>query len=246
MTGGAQELVPPGRKHCLYITRLIPDPSFFDIMTAHTRIRRCAVAFKVNNMAKQNISKNISDKQVNAEFELPGDWWTVPAVSEDGRDIVMVTGRRDIAKFRDNPRYNIHVDISWKYADAGMPDAETSRLMEEVTVRLAREFKKDPVAVLTGIYTGAGQRDWSLYTLSLPIFGRKLNEMLADLPLLPLKIDADADAEWIEYAEMSRVHAGLADDDDAEDPADDAIVDGNVDATADDVVTDDDVTDIEL
>ena len=137
------------------------------------------------------------------EYELPGSWWTVPADSEDDTQLVMVTGRSDVDKFRDNPRFRYHFQITWKYADQGMPDEETSRLMARVTELLAKALHKDAVAVITGIYTGAGQRDWSLYTLSLPILGRKINEILAPLPVLPLTFQADEDPAWEEYGEMS-------------------------------------------
>lgn len=138
-------------------------------------------------------------------YELPGEWWTVPADADDGQ-LIMVSGRQDIDKFRNNPRFNIRVQITWKYGDAGMPDDATSQLMEKVTEIMGRQFSADPVAVLTGIYTGAGQRDWIFYTLSLNIFGRKLNEMLAPLPLLPLEISAESDPDWAEYAEMASVN----------------------------------------
>ena len=117
----------------------------------------------------------------------------------------MVTGHRDIAKFRNNPRFNIRVEITWAYgqdATAGMPDTATSELMEQATDNLNKIFDADPVAVLTGIYTGAGERNWVFYTLSTHIFQRKLNEALAELPLLPLQISAENDADWEEYDEM--------------------------------------------
>lgn len=132
------------------------------------------------------------------------DWWTCPTESEDGRTI-MVTGRRDIDQFRRNPRFNVRIEISWVYSeaqDAGMPDEATSMQMEQVTDALNAEFSKDPVAVMTGIYTGAGQRDWIFYTLSTNIFNKKLNSALAELPLLPLKIYAENDPDWLEYDEM--------------------------------------------
>lgn len=138
------------------------------------------------------------------EYEFPGEWLTAPATGDDG-ELVMVTGRTDVARFRDNPRFNIRVTVSWRYGDSGMPDTTTSQLMQEVAERLVREFAADPVAVLTGIYTGAGLREWVFYTLSLNIFGRKLNERLADLPLLPLQIGAESDPAWHEYTEMSQV-----------------------------------------
>lgn len=133
-----------------------------------------------------------------------GNWWTAPTESESGR-LIMVTGRKDIEKFRSNSRFKIRIEVTWKYeGDAnGMPDLATAQLMEEVQGALQKEFHKDPVAVLTGIFTGDGQRDWIFYAISTHIFGRKLNETLADFPLLPLTIYTENDPDWEEYDEMS-------------------------------------------
>ncbi len=140
------------------------------------------------------------------------DWWTSPTESENGR-LIMVTGRRDVDKFRNNTRFNIRVEISWKYdGDAsGMPNYETSTLMEQVQEALETEFKKDPIAVLTGIYTGDNERNWVFYTLSTHIFGRKLNEALVNFELLPITIYCENDPDWNEYQEMkelSEIDAG--------------------------------------
>lgn len=137
-----------------------------------------------------------------------GSWWTAPAESDETGRTVMVTGRRDVDKFRSNPRFNIRVEVTWDYSSeatpTGMPADSTAELMEEVQDALQKEFKRDPVAVLTGIYTGDGRRDWIFYTLSTHIFGRKLNEVLAPFPLLPLNIYCENDPGWEEYDEMSR------------------------------------------
>lgn len=141
------------------------------------------------------------------------DWWTCPTESEDGR-LIMVSGRRDIDVFRRNPRFKIRVDITWRYSDspdANMPDEATAKLMEEATDALNAELTKDPVAVMTGIYTGAGERNWVFYTLSTNIFNKKLNNALSSLPLLPLVISAENDPDWLEYDEMrelSEIDAG--------------------------------------
>ena len=66
-------------------------------------------------------------------------------------------------------------------------------------------FHKDPVAVLTGVFTGGGERTWVFYTLSTHIFQKKINEALADLPLLPLEISAENDPGWDAYAEMEEL-----------------------------------------
>ncbi|MDE5800337.1 MAG: DUF695 domain-containing protein [Paramuribaculum sp.] len=133
-----------------------------------------------------------------------GIWWTAPAESESGRRI-MVSGRRDVEKFRSNPRFNIRVEVNWPYTpDAeGFPDEPTALLMEEAQEALEAAFKKDPVAVLTGVFTGDSRRDWIFYTLSTHIFGRKLNEALASLPVLPLEISAENDPGWEAYDEMA-------------------------------------------
>ena len=136
------------------------------------------------------------------------DWWTAPAEAPDGQT-VMVTGRRDIAKFRSNPRFTIRVGIDWQYAPEGMPSDADAELMGAATDALQAELDRDPVAVLTGIYTGAGMRTWVFYTLSTNIFNKKLNAALADLPLLPLQISAENDPDWEEYDEMCEceIHA---------------------------------------
>ncbi len=132
-----------------------------------------------------------------------GEWWTAPAEGADG-NLIMVTGRRDVDSFRKNPRFNIRVEITWPYAgdSSGMPDIATSELMEAVQDALQEAFRKDPVAVLTGIYTGDGERNWVFYTLSTHIFQKKINEALAPFDLLPLSISAENDPDWEEYEEM--------------------------------------------
>ncbi len=131
------------------------------------------------------------------------DWWTAPTESENG-NLIMVTGRRDVDKFKNNTKFNIRIEVTWKYNSdkSGMPDFETSSLMEEVQASIEKTFQKDPIAILTGIYTGDGERNWVFYTLSTNIFGKKFNETLQPFELLPITIYAENDPDWEEYKEM--------------------------------------------
>lgn len=150
--------------------------------------------------------ENKSKSEVNIEYH--GDWWTVPTESDnDTAEIIFVTGRRDIDKFRSNPKFNIRVDVTFPYngIHSGMPDEHTSETLKDVTDRLVEIFRRDPVAVLTGIYTGGNQRNWIFYTLSINIFNRKFNEALADLPELPITMCAESDPDWQEYKEMRSI-----------------------------------------
>lgn len=136
-------------------------------------------------------------------MKISSEWWTSPTESESGR-LVMVTGRRALENVIASGKYNIRVDISWRYqGDAsGMPDEITSELMEAVQESLEATFKKDPVGILTGVYTGDDERDWVFYTKNLHIFQYRLNEALSSFELLPLEISAEEDPQWNEYHEM--------------------------------------------
>ena len=125
-------------------------------------------------------------------IKIGNDWWTSPTESATGK-LIMVTGRRGIEQAKESGKYNIRVEITWKYqGDAsGMPDTPTSTIMEAV---------QD--AILTGIYTGDGERNWIFYTTSIHIFEKKINQALAPFDLLPITIYTENDPEWLEYEEM--------------------------------------------
>ena len=106
-----------------------------------------------------------------AKLKVSDEWWTCPAEAENGK-LIMVTGRANMEEIIATGKYNTRVEITWKYEvdKDGMPDVATSSLMEEVQDALQADFMKDPVAVLTGIYTGNGERTWVFYVMSVKIF----------------------------------------------------------------------------
>lgn len=138
-----------------------------------------------------------------AKLKISDEWWTAPAEGDNG-ELILVTGRRNMDEIMASKIFNDRIEVTWNYAPQanGLPDESTSKLMEQVHDALRAEFDKDPIAIMTGIYTGAGERNWIFYTRSINIFGRKLNEILAPFELLPLSIYAEKDPEWNEYREM--------------------------------------------
>lgn len=130
-------------------------------------------------------------------------WWSYPAVGESGRTII-VTGRDRIDDYKDSGKYVYRIDVCWEYNSLpdGMPEDDDATLMEEATDALIEAFKKDRVAVMTGIYTGDGKRDWVFYTKNLKIFSIVFNNALESLPTIPIVIDAEEDADWEEYTHM--------------------------------------------
>ncbi len=148
------------------------------------------------------------------KLKIPNEWWTAPAESEDGQ-LIMVTGRSGLEQVKATGVFVYRIEVNWAYKpdDKGMPDYATSRLMEQVTDALEAEFSKDPVAVNTGIYTGAGERNWVFYCRSLHIFQRKLNTILEPFETLPLTFHAEEDPDWAEYAEMCQCEVHVTDED---------------------------------
>ena len=130
-------------------------------------------------------------------------WWTYPAVGENGKT-VLVTGRDKLDDWRESGKYIFRIDVTWKYnaLPDGMPEDEEAKIMEQATDALLNAFKKDKVAVMTGIYTGDGSRDWVFYTKNLKIFSTVFNRALEELPQMPLLIEAEEDKDWSEYLHM--------------------------------------------
>lgn len=133
-------------------------------------------------------------------------WWTAPTDGEGGKT-VLVTGRDYMDEVIRKGKYPIRVTASWDYAalPSGLPSESDALVMEAATDALMREFKKDPVAFLTGIYTGDGRRDWVFYTSNLNIFGKVFNRALADVEPMPLKLESESDPDWEEYREMREI-----------------------------------------
>lgn len=139
-----------------------------------------------------------------AKLKIIEDWWTAPSEDSEGRT-VLVTGRRALDNVIATGRYRYRIEMTWLYEPdaAGMPSLDTSRTMETVTDALQDSLRRDPVAVMTGIYTGAGERNWVFYAVTLKSFQAMLNKALSAIEeLLPLTFHAEEDPDWEEYREM--------------------------------------------
>ena len=140
------------------------------------------------------------------KFKIGDDWWTTPTESENGNKII-VTGRRGVDSAMLSKKFNDRIEISWNYEpdSIGMPDFKTSVTMEKVTEAFLKTFKKEQVAIITGIYTGDSQRNWIFYCRNIQKFQVLINNALADFELIPIDIYADKDPDWNEYKEMKEL-----------------------------------------
>lgn len=130
-------------------------------------------------------------------------WWTAPAEDDQGNTVI-VSGREIDPRYPESGKYNDRIELRWTYTPGpgGMPDDDTAALMEQADAALREALDKEKACLLTGVYTGAGQRDWVIYTKNPRIFQSLLNRAWAALPLLPVQIYAEKDPGWAEYREM--------------------------------------------
>ncbi len=136
-------------------------------------------------------------------MKLTDNWFTSLAESDSGQ-LIFVTGRLDLEAFRQSRKLGVRVEIRWPYQadEAGMPTQGDADLIAEIEPLLRRAMERDKLAILTGNYTGGGEKYWVWYTRHLPTFGERLNDTLEPFPTLPLEIECTEDEDWDEYLDM--------------------------------------------
>jgi hypothetical protein len=136
---------------------------------------------------------------------LTDKWFTALAENEDG-SYTFISGRSDIDDFIASGKMKERLEVTWTYApdSKGLPaDDNEAELMEEVEEKLRHAMEKDKLAILTGIYTGQGKRQWIYIARNTPAFGERLNATLSVYPRqLPIEIYAEKDPENQEYKEL--------------------------------------------
>lgn len=136
-------------------------------------------------------------------MKLSNEWFTALSESETAQ-LITVSGRDELMEFVQSGKFKERVEITWKYEgdEKGMPFDAVAEQIEEVQETLRKAMEKDKLSILTGVYTGGGEKIWVFYTRTVRVFGERLNEALASFELLPISIYTEIDPEWEEYLDM--------------------------------------------
>lgn len=136
-------------------------------------------------------------------MKLSNEWFTALSENEAGQ-LVTVNGRDALTEFIQSGKFKERVEITWRYEgdEKGMPADSLAEQMENMQEVLKKAMEKDKLSILTGIYTGGGEKIWVYYTRTVRVFGERLNEALASFELLPISIYTEVDPEWEEYQDM--------------------------------------------
>ena len=132
------------------------------------------------------------------------DRWFMGISEAENDGLIVVNGRDDLKEWMTSQKLNERVEISWKYEEGvkGMPSEEEACRMDEMQEALRKAMERNKLAILTGIYTGDGERTWVFYTRNIKAFGDMLNQTLAPFDLFPITLYTEKDPEWNEYREM--------------------------------------------
>ena len=136
-------------------------------------------------------------------MRLSNEWFTALSENETGQSVTD-SGRDELSEFVQSGKFKERVEITWKYEgdEKGMPSESLAEQMEEVQETLRKAMEKDKLSILTGVYTGGGEKIWIFYTRTVRVFGERLNEALASFELLPISIYTEVDTAWEEYLDM--------------------------------------------
>lgn len=140
-------------------------------------------------------------------MQLTDKWFTALSDNEDGT-YTFISGRSDIDAFIEQGKLKERVEVTWTYEpdEKGLPAIDKeAQIMEAVEERLRTAMERDRLAILTGIYTGQGKRQWIFITRKTEAFGERLNEALAGLPQLPIAIYAEQDPNNDEYRQLLEI-----------------------------------------
>ena len=127
------------------------------------------------------------------------------ALSEnEAGQLITVQGRDELKEFMACGKLKERVEVTWPYESdsKGLPSEALAERMETVEAALRKAVEKDKLAILTGVYTGGGEKVWVFYTRTTRVFGERLNVALVDFELITITIYTELDPEWEDYQDL--------------------------------------------
>lgn len=101
-------------------------------------------------------------------------------------------------------KYCFLIEITWQYeiTESGMPSETLHEKMFDFEDILDEEIESKGICLLMTSITGGGKKIWHFYSTDADLFINKLNEVLRDKEVLPLKIEIYEDEKWNAYKEI--------------------------------------------
>lgn len=142
---------------------------------------------------------------IETKGEGSGDDWTMV-------DWVDEAGPKILVALNDRPKdahatFSIAVLIEWRYASGGLPDPATMERIYRLETAL-EELRGDKSSILVHTLTGNGIREWCHYTTNYSAFEARFNELVGNLPAMPLELSFQTDPTWGYWRKIKSVALG--------------------------------------
>lgn len=134
------------------------------------------------------------------------DSWNV-AHGKDPEQPSILRYRPNLSGSVGDPSYNRRLTIIWPFGsedESGMPNDEQSAELKKFEDTMIEALDSTGIAILTFVFTSAGQREWCFYFSDVDEAGRAINEALAGQPVLPIQLGVEEDPDWSMFREVLR------------------------------------------
>ena len=94
-------------------------------------------------------------------MRLTDEWFMALSENEAGQ-LITVQGRDELKEFMACGKLKERVEVTWPYESdsKGLPSEALAERMETVEAALRKAVEKDKLAILSGVYTGGGEKVW--------------------------------------------------------------------------------------
>ena len=134
------------------------------------------------------------------------DAWNV-AHGKDPEKPSILRYRPNLSGTVGDPSYSKRLTIIWPYGgdnDSGMPNEEQSAALKKFEDTMIEALDATGLAILTFVFTSAGQREWHFYISDVDEVGHAVNEALVGQPVLPIELGVEEDPGWSVFRQVLR------------------------------------------
>ena len=134
---------------------------------------------------------------LSLEQVVKNDRWSIGQGRHQGKPLIL-RFRRGLGQKVDISKHPKMIRVEWHYATNGygMPDSVTNKAMYRFEDRLINVVEKDLMAVLVLVMTNNGKRQWLFYSKSIPVFSKRLAELVREREPYPITIKSVNDPRW--------------------------------------------------
>lgn len=135
-------------------------------------------------------------------MRLTDNWFNGLAESEAGQTAHLHV-RDELEEFRATGKYRFVIEIAYPFDGEGIEPSDTdSAQIEAVDELLQTAMERDKMAILAASILEQGRKVWLYVSRTYDPFFDRLEEVLAELPLLPLQFEVVQDSDWSYYQEL--------------------------------------------